>query len=123
MVGGNERMLAMPEINHIKKLRNNKSLSINEISKRTGFCWETVKKYADEDQLPLEREHKKRGMMYEDKWGEIVSDWLMEDLALKKKLRRNNTNIFGALQKLGFPGSYRTVCNFVSEWKDKVLDE
>jgi len=44
MVGGNERMLAMPEINHIKKLRNVKSLSINEISKRTGFCWATVKK-------------------------------------------------------------------------------
>ncbi|GAA4068874.1 hypothetical protein [Amphibacillus indicireducens] len=35
-------MLAMPEINHIKNLRNNKSLSINEISKRTGFCWTTV---------------------------------------------------------------------------------
>ncbi|MDA3129470.1 hypothetical protein ACFPTR_06200 [Aliibacillus thermotolerans] len=30
-------MLAMPEINHIKKLRNDKSLSINEISRRTGL--------------------------------------------------------------------------------------
>jgi len=116
-------MLAMPEINHIKKLRNIKSLSINEIVKRTGFCWETVKKYADEDQLPKERETKKRGMMYEEKWGEIVSDWLTEDYALKKKLRRNNKNIFEQLQKLGFPGSYRTVCVYVKEWKDKVLDE
>jgi len=94
MVGGNERMLAMPEINYIKKMRNIKSLSINEISKRTGFCWETIKKYADEDQLPKESTRKKTGMMYEDKWGEIVSDWLMEDFALKKKLRRNNKNIF-----------------------------
>lgn len=42
--GGHERMLAMPEVHHIKKLRNEKSLSINEISRRTGFCWETVKK-------------------------------------------------------------------------------
>jgi len=113
----------MPEINHIKKLRNIKSLSINEISKRTGFCWETVKKYADEDQLPKEKTRKKRGMMYEEKWGEIVSDWLMEDYALKKKLRRNNKNIFEQLQKLGFPGSYRTVCNYIAEWKDKMLDE
>ncbi|WP_262421770.1 hypothetical protein [Bacillus aquiflavi] len=48
-------MPAMPEINHIKKLRNIKSLSINEISKRTGFSWTTVKKYADEDQLPEEK--------------------------------------------------------------------
>lgn len=87
MMGVVKGMLAMPEINHIKKLRNIKSLSINELSKRTGFCWKTVKKYADEDQLPKERVPKKRGMMYEEKWGEIVSDWLTEDYALKKKLR------------------------------------
>ena len=67
MVGGNERMLAMPEINHIKKLRNVKSLSINEISKRTGFCWATVKKYADEDQIPKEIVPVKKGMMFEEK--------------------------------------------------------
>lgn len=116
-------MLAMPEINHIKKLRNIKSLSINEISKRTGFCWETVKKYADEDQLPEEKILVKNGMMYEERWGEIVSDWLMEDFALKKKLRRNNKVIFEQLKKLNFPGSYRTVCNYIAEWKDKKLDE
>ncbi|GAE93805.1 mobile element protein [Gracilibacillus boraciitolerans JCM 21714] len=117
-------MLAMPEINHIKKLRNIKLLSINEISKRTGFCWETVKKYADEDQLLEEKSPTKKGMMYEEKWGgEIVSDWLMEDYALKKKLRRNNKIIFEQLQKLEFPGSYRTVCNYIAEWKDKTLDE
>ncbi|GAA0303118.1 transposase [Gracilibacillus halotolerans] len=117
-------MLAMPEINHIKKLRNIKSLSINEISKRTGFSWVTVKKYADEEQLPEERIVKKKGMMYEEEWGEIVIDWLVEDYALKKKLRRNNKNIFEGLQRLGFPGSYRTVCNFIKEeWKEKTLDE
>lgn len=54
-------MLAMPKINHIKKLRNDKSLSINEISKRTGFSWVTVKKYADGDQLPEEKIAEKRG--------------------------------------------------------------
>ena len=114
----------MPEINHIKKLRNEKSLSINEISKRTGFCWSTVKKYADNDQLPEEKVPVKRGMMYEEKWGEIVIDWLMEDFALKKKLRRKNTTIFEQLQELGFPGSYRTVCNFIKEeWKEKMLNE
>lgn len=57
----------MPEINHIKNLRNNKSLSINEISKRTGFCWSTVKKYADDDHLPVEKTPFTKGMMYEEK--------------------------------------------------------
>ena len=104
-----ERMLAMPEINHIKKLRNIKSLSINEVSKRTGFCWETVKKYADEDQLPQKTTVKKQGMMYDEEWSEIVSDWLMEDYTLKKKSRRNNTILLNQLKALGFPGSYRTV--------------
>ena len=99
-------MLAMPEVNHIKKLRNVKSLSINKISERTGFSWETVKKYADEDHLPSEVIPKKGGMMYEEKWGEIVSDWLLEDYALKKKLRRNNKNIYEQLKELGFAGSY-----------------
>src|SRR5699024_7735533 len=114
----------MPEINHIKNLRNNKSLSINEISKRTGFCWTTVKKYADGDQLPEEKVSVKKGMMYDDNWGEIVIDWLTEDYSLKQKLRRNNTNIFKGLQKLGFTGSYRTVCNFIqNEWKEKMIDE
>ncbi len=41
-------------------------------------------------------------MMYEEKWGEIVTDWLMEDYALKKKLLRNNKNIFEQLQKFGW---------------------
>ena len=51
----------MPEINHINKLRNEKSLSINEISKRTGFSWPTVKKYADNNQLPEEKVPVKKG--------------------------------------------------------------
>ena len=116
-------MLAMPEINHIKHLRNNKSLSINEISKRTGFCWSTVKKYADEDQLPVEKHSLKKGMMYEEEWGDIVSDWLVEDRALKKKLRRNNKKIFEELEARGFPGSYRTVCNFIQEWNQAKINE
>ncbi|GAQ17659.1 transposase [Oceanobacillus picturae] len=113
----------MPEVNHIKKMRNEKSLSINEISRRTGFSWETVKKYADEDHLPSENLSKKGGMMYEGKWGEIVSDWLLEDYALKKKLRRNNKIIYQQLKNLNFPGSYRTVCNYIAEWRDKLMED
>src|SRR5699024_8924412 len=115
-------MLAMPEINHIKKLRNIKSLSINETSKRTGFCWETVKKYADEDQLPEEKVPTKRGMKYTEKWGEIVSDWLMEDYALKKKLRRNNKNIFEQLLKLR-DGRFQQLRNKFNKVDMIILDE
>lgn len=107
----------MPEINYIKHLRNEKSYSINKIKNTLGIDWRTAKKYADKDQVPEEKTIKKRGMMYEEKWGEIVSDWLWEDQQLKRKDRRNNTVIFKALEKKGFPGSYRTVCNYIADWK------
>lgn len=57
-------------------------------------------------------------MMYEEEWGEIVIDWLTEDRKLKKKARRTNKNLYSSLKDLGFPGSYRTVCNFIQEWRE-----
>lgn len=41
-------------------------------------------------------------MMYTEKWGEIISDWLFEDSKLKKKLRRNKKALFKDLQALRF---------------------
>src|SRR5690625_2685375 len=61
-------------------------------------------------------------MMYGEKWGEIIVDWLIEDYALKK-LRGNNKSIFQQLEASGFPGSYRTVCQFIKDWKDARIDE
>ena len=37
----------MPEVDYIKHLRENEDLSINEIAKKTGRNWRTIKKYAD----------------------------------------------------------------------------
>lgn len=113
----------MSDINCIKKLRNEKGLSISEIERTMKINWRTAKKYADEDQLPREREFKKKGMMYEEKWGVIVSDWLFEDSKLKKKSRRTKKQIFEELQEMGFQGSYRTVCYFISEWLNTHQEE
>src|SRR5699024_1864447 len=110
-------MLTMPEINSIKYLRNDKSLSINKIADIHKINWRTAKKYADGEQIPKEEVKGKKGMMYEEKWGEIVSDWLLEDQKLKRKSRRTNKTLFGDLQEMGFPGSYRSLCNFVQEWR------
>lgn len=116
-------MLAMSDINCIKKLRNEKGLSISEIQRTMKINWRTAKKYADEDQIPQEKEYKKKGMMYEEKWGEIVSDWLFEDSKLKKKSRRTKKQIFEELKDLGFQGSYRTVCYFIAEWQNTHQEE
>lgn len=107
----------MPDINTIKNLRNNHDKSINEIANTLDINWRTAKKYADGSVLPTENLKKKSGMMYEEDWGDIVSLWLEEDYRLTKKKRRTSKNYFEELEKLKFPGSYRTVCNFVQEWK------
>jgi predicted transcriptional regulator len=75
-VGGNERMLAMPEVDYIKHLREKEDLSINEIARKTGRNWRTVKKYADGESLEETLTFRKRGMMYEEGYGEIVDYWL-----------------------------------------------
>lgn len=111
-------MLAMPIVHTIKILRNEKSFSINKIANTLNIAWTTAKKYADEEQVPQEKQKVRTGMMYDEGWGEIVSDWLWEDEKLKKKQRRNNKNIFEALQTKGFEGSYRTVCLFIQEWRE-----
>src|SRR5699024_10197016 len=111
-------MLTMPEINSIKCLRNDKSLSINEIADIHKINWRTAKKYADGELIPQEKVKEKKGMMYEKEWGDIVSDWLLEDQKLRRKSRRTNKTLFEGLREMGFPGSYRTVCNFIKEWRE-----
>src|SRR5699024_9584739 len=55
----------------------------------------------------------------------LVSDTLYggtEDFKLPRKKRRTNKQFFNDLIESGFPGSYRTVCNFVQEWKATHTD-
>lgn len=116
-------MLAMSDIDCIKHLRNTKGLSISEIQKTLGINWRTAKTYADENQLPEPKSNRRSVMMYEEKWGEIVSGWLFEDRRLKRKLRRNKKQIFEELRTHGFKGSYRTVCYFIDDWKNSHSED
>lgn len=111
----------MPEINYIKHLRENEDLSISDIAKKLGINWRTAKKYADGEVSIPEITGNKQGMMYTEKYGQIVDIWLEEDLLEKKKNRRNNKNIFKELQEEhGFPGSYRTVCDYIQHRKPEI---
>lgn len=116
-------MLTMADINTIKNLRSNHDKSINEIATTLEINWRTAKKYADGSVLPHTKLKKKSGMMYDQEWGEIVSLWLEEDYRLLKKKRRTNKKYFEDLLDLGFPGSYRTICNYVQDWKSSHHQE
>lgn len=108
-------MLTMSEQHYIKHLRNNKSYCVNKIAKTMDLNWRTAKSFADTEQLPNEKTKVKDGMMYKEKWGEIVSDWLEEDRKMKKKDRRTNKGVLIQLKDLGFPGSYRILCHFIQD--------
>jgi transposase len=116
-------MLTMSDIKCIKHLREVKDKSISEIQRTLNINWRTAKKYADGDILPKSNIKEKTGMMYESEWGEILACWCHEDSKLRKKTRRTKKELFLELKKLGFPGSYRTVCYFVSEWQDSTENE
>ncbi|WP_079707632.1 IS21 family transposase [Paraliobacillus ryukyuensis] len=117
-------MLAMPEVNYIKHLRENEDLSINEISRKTGCNWRTVKKYADGEVSQESLSSSKKGMMYDEGYGEIVDYWLEEDMKLKRKDRRTNKNMFEQLKREhGFKGSYRTVCDYIQYRKPQMKEE
>lgn len=113
----------MSNIKTIRNLRNNHDKSIQHISKELNINWRTAKKYADRTQFPQKKKIKKRGMMYEGKWGDIVSLWLSEDARLTKKKRRTNLAYFNELIAIGFLGSYRTVCTFIQEWRQTHSEE
>lgn len=117
-------MLAVAEVNYIKHLRDIEDMSLNEISKKTGCNWRTVKKYAD-GEVPLESiPSSKKGMMYEGEYGEIVDYWLEEDMKLKRKDRRTSKKIFEDLKKdHEFKGSYRTVCDYIQHRKPQIKEE
>jgi len=112
----------MPDINTIRNLRNCHDKSINAIRKELNINWRTAKKYADEDYLPSVKKIEKRGMMYDEKWGEIVGGWINEDALLPRKKRRTNLAYHKELRGLGFTGSYRTVCDFVSLYKQGLVE-
>lgn len=116
-------MLTMPEIHYIKHLRENEDLSLSEIARKTGKDWRTIKKYADGEISAGQIGYRKSGMMVDDGYGQIVDDWLEEDLKVKRKDRRTNKVLFEQLQKEhGFPGSYRTVCEYIQHKRPEMKE-
>lgn len=114
----------MAEIHYIKHLREKEGLSIHAISQKLGINWRTAKKYADGDVPYRTISVKKGGMMYEEKFGDIVDVWLEEDTREKPKYRRTNKKMYEQLvTHHGFKGSYRTVCAYIQERKPSLAHE
>ena len=113
-------MLRMAQIQYIKDLFENEDLSLREISRRTNHSFNTVKKYA-----------------YQEDWGEgelpnlepesypvlgefipIIDEWLEMDRKVPRKQRHTMWRMFCRLRdEHGFTGSYSSVKRYVRKKK------
>ena len=73
-------MLSMDDIKYIKRLHEKEGLSIREIMRRTGYHYETVRKYLDMEDFnePLYPPRKTISLLEPLK--PVIDSWLQEDL-------------------------------------------
>lgn len=113
-------MLRMAQIRYIKDLYENEDASLREISRRTGLSFQTVQKYAyqedwGEDRLPnLEPENYPVLKAYIP----TINEWLEKDQKLPRKQRHTAMRIYDRLREdHGYQGSYCSVRRYVHKKK------
>lgn len=117
-------MLSMDDIKYIKRMHDCEGVSIREIMRRTGYHYETVKKYLDMEDFnpPLNPPKELPSLL--DPLKPIIDGWLMEDLKAPRKQRHTAKRVYTRLQE-EYPAElevkYRTVQYYVSEKKKEIF--
>ena len=113
-------MLRMAQIDYIKDLYENEDLSLREISRRTGHSFQTVQKYAYQEnwsagKLPnLEAENYPNLEQYIPS----IDEWMELDRKLPRKQRHTAMRIYHRLvDEQGYQGSYSSVKRYVRKKK------
>lgn len=113
-------MLRMAQIKYIKDLYENEEASLREICRITGHSFETVRKYAyqenwSEDNLP-DIEPQSYPVLQD--FIPIIDKWLEEDRKAPRKQRHTVMRIYHRLcDEHGFTGCYSTVKKYVRKKK------
>ena len=110
----------MAQIDYIKDLYENEDLSLREISRRTGHSFQTVQKYAYQEDWSGEKlpnlEAENHPML--EKYIPSIDEWMEEDRKVTRKQRHTAMRIYHRLQEeLGYSGSYSSVRRYVSKKK------
>ena len=119
-------MLSMDDIKYIKRLHKKEGLSIREIMRRTGYHYETVRKYLDMEDFnePLYPPRKTTSLL--DPLKPVIDSWLQEDLKEPRKQRHTAKRVFERLQE-EYPEllevKLRTVQYYVSQKKKELYKE
>ena len=113
----------MDDIKYIKRLHEKEGLSIREIMRRTGYHYETVRKYLDMEDFnePLYPPRKATSLL--DPLKPVIDSWLQEDLKAPRKQRHTAKRVFERLQE-EYPEllevKLRTVQYYVSQKKKEL---
>jgi transposase len=119
-------MLTMDDIKYIRRMHFVEGCSIREIMRRSGYHYETVKKYLDMEDFNVPPRPPKELPSMLDPLKPIIDKWLEDDLKAPRKQRHTAKRIYDRLRE-EYPNQLevklRTVQYYVSEKKKELYTE
>jgi len=116
----------MDDIKYIKRMHKCEGVSIREIMRRTGYHYETIKKYLDLEDFNETPKPPKELPSLLDPLKPIIDEWLIEDLKAPRKQRHTAARIYERLKK-EYPDDLqvklRTVQYYVSQKRKETCDQ
>lgn len=113
----------MDDIKYIRRLYEKEGVSIREITRRTGYHYETIVKYLDMDDFNEYSYPQREYPSLLDPLKPIIDEWLEKDLKAPRKQRHTAKKIYERLSK-EYPNKLkvkaRTVQYYVSKRKKEI---
>ena len=116
-------MLRMAQIEYIKELYENEGLGLREISRGTGHSFQTVQKYAYQENWRAEQLPNLEAENYPnlERYIPSIDGWMETDRKLPRKQRHTAMRLYHRLvDEQGYQGSYSSVKRYVRK-KEFVL--
>lgn len=119
-------MLTMDDIKYIRRMHESEGVSVREIMRRTGYHYETVRKYLDMEDFNKPLNPPKELPSLLDPLKPIIDEWLTQDLKAPRKQRHTAKWVYDRLQK-EYPDllrvKHRTVQYYVSKKNKELYSE
>lgn len=116
-------MLSMDDIKYIRRMHDVEGCSIREIMRRSGYHYETVKKYLDMEDFNDPPQPPKELPSLLDPFKPIINEWLENDLNAPRKQRHTAKRVYDRLNE-EYPDQLevklRTVQYYVSNKKKEL---
>lgn len=116
-------MITMSMIGKIRRLYFREKLSISEIARRTSLSRNTIKKWLASDPATEPKYRRRKTDTKLTPYEGPLQEWLAADTHRPKRDRRTALVLYGELRKLGFPGSYTRVSEYVRRWREAGFRE